>query len=262
VKITSSFSRCAISLFFAIVLLAPIAALSADMPNLCGRWALIEIMPAIAELPFFNQVELTTISALLVDIAQDGLQLTMNYTYAYIDVIMDPPVVHTVVPDAFVASLNGPPHKGRLEETENGWRFIQERYIEVRGAVLDDPENDPLPTNPHDSRLVDQDGDGHPGLTVPVVAVGIVSGDTYVVHRLIYALAGSLIDNDTIRGTIDWVAEQTVVAATDPFLSMSYTYRPDPDPNVRRFIMRRVDQGWDDATLRSHLPDLIALMTP
>ncbi len=255
-------SPCVICIYIVIALLTPAVSVSADPPDLCGRWALIEIMPAIAELPFFGEVELTTTSGLFVDIAQDELQLTLTYSYSFIDAIMNPPFVHITVPDAFVASLTDPLCKGSLKKTKSGWRFVQERHIEVRGAVLDDPENDPLPTNPRDGRVVDQDGDGNPGLTVPVVAVGIVSGDTYVVHRLSYALEGSLIDDDTIRGMIDWTGEQIVLAATDAFLSMSYTYRPAPDPTLRCFVMRRVDDGWTDATLRSNLAALIALMPP
>jgi len=229
-----------------------------DPPDLSGRWALVEVMPGVADLPFVGHVELTTISGLFVDIGQDGCGLSMTQTYAFIDVEMHPAVVKTTVPEVFVSCLPSVVQTATLRRAAGGWAMSGATLVQVRGAHLAGSEGDPLPTSPDDSRVVDEDGDGHPGLTVHVRLAGIVSGNTYVIQRLTTALRGTVEDANTVTGTVDWTGEEIVLAASNPLLKMSYTYEPDPTSSENVFVMRRVDATWTAQTLRDHLPDLLA----
>jgi hypothetical protein len=110
--------------------------------------------------------------------------------------------------------------------------------------------------------VIDQDGDGHPGLTVPVNVAGLVSGDTYVVQRLRFALTGMLVDADTISGSIEFSSEQNVIAASDALLLMSYAYRPHPNLSRHAFVMRRVGFEWTCETTRERLPSLLSPTRP
>jgi hypothetical protein len=231
--------------------------LSLVPPDLSGRWAMVEVMPAMAMFPFVGDVALTTIVTALVDVEQAGTSLLLRDVYCFIDVQMDPPVVESRVPERFMQSLRPAPRTAELEPTGDGWRFVQSPRVEVRGANLADPDSDSLPTDAFDSRVVDQDGDGHPGLTIPVTVAGVVAGDTYVVQRLRTALSGRVVDPDTIVGSIDWVSEQNVLAASDALLTMSYTYRLHPDAARHVFVMRRVDLNWTCQTTRERLPSLL-----
>jgi hypothetical protein len=85
----------------------------------------------------------------------------------------------------------------------------------------------------------------------------VVAGDTYVVQRLRTALSGRVVDPDTIVGSIDWVSEQNVLAASDALLMLSYTYRLHPDAARHVFVMRRVDLNWTCQTTRERLPSLL-----
>ncbi len=223
---------------------------------------MVQVMPAIASLPFFGDVELTTIATALVDIEQQGTYLTLHNVYCFTDIQMDPPVVETHVPERFVSSLQPTSRTASLEETEGGWSFFEPSVTEVRGAVLADPEHDALPVDALDPRVVDQDSDGHPGMTVQVAVAGLVAGDTYVVQRLQFSLAGRVVGPDTIAGSIAWSSEQNVLAASDDLLRMPTTYRPHPDAARHVFVMRRVDDAWTCETTRERLPSLLNSVLP
>lgn len=231
--------------------------LSLAPPDLSGRWAMVEVMPAIASLPFVGDVELTTIVTALVDVEQDGTSLLLRDAYCFIDVQMNPPVVESRVPERFTQSLRPSPRTAELRMSEAGWQFVQPPVVEVRGASLADPERDSLPLDAFDSRVFDQDGDGHPGLTIPVTVAGLVAGDTHVVQRLRTALSGWVVDLNTIVGSINWSSEQNVLAASDALLTLSYSYRLHPDAARHAFVMRRVDQEWTCDTTRERLPSLL-----
>ncbi len=250
---------CAVVIALLALRAAPIVCGDVSMPppDLSGRWALVEVMPAISSLPIFGDVELTTISTALVDVEQEGTRLVLHDIYCFTDVQMNPPVVETRVPERFISSLHPAPRAAALEESDGGWAFLQSFVTEIRGAILADPEHDPLPVDPFDPRVVDQDGDGHPGLTVSVAVAGLVTGDTYVVQRLRFALAGRIVDPDTIVGSIDWSSEQNVLAASDALLQMPTAYRPHPDAARHVFVMRRVGGEWTCETTRERLPSLL-----
>jgi len=220
---------------------------------------MVQVMPALTSLPLVGNVELTTISTALVDVEQTGTSLVLRDVYCFTDVRMTPGVASSRVPDAFIASLTPAPRLASLESCDGGWCLVQPAVVEVRGAVLGDPFCDPLPTDARDPRVWDQDGDGHPGLTVDVTAAGFVSGETYVVQRLQFSLLGRIVDDDTICGWMSWTSEQDVVAASNSLLRMSYEYRPHPDPARSVFAMRRADPSWTCETVRALLPELLRI---
>ena len=55
------------------------------------------------------------------------------------------------------------------------------------GIELADPANDPLPSDPDDPRIVDDDGDGNPGVTAHIEVSEDVQGDLFIARREIFA---------------------------------------------------------------------------
>ena len=51
------------------------------------------------------------------------------------------------------------------------------------GVDLEDPANDPLPTDPEDPRIADDDNDGIPGVTTRVRVTEDVQGELYIARR-------------------------------------------------------------------------------
>ncbi len=89
------------------------------------------------------------------------------------------------------------------------------------GIRLDDPFNDPLPTDPNDPRIVDDDGDGKPGLTVTIEVTPEFIGELYIARREIFAFEAFLTEPDLLTGVVTDDSEQLVIGASDPVFASS-----------------------------------------
>ena len=230
------------------------------LPDLSGRWVTVQRLVAIAELPFLGEVTILTTVGLFSEVCQSGSQLTLEDAYCFTDVDLSTDLFATDISDATMQSIRPDPRNAGLRIEDGETWFVQDWHTEVRGAVLDDPVNDELPNYRSDPRVVDMDGDGQIGFTIPAAIVGMFGGDTYVVQRFRYRLEGKLVDPDTIIGTVEWSTEQVVLWATDALLLMSYTQSIDPDPTVHRFLMRRIDETWSCDSSRERLLPLFELL--
>lgn len=79
------------------------------IPDLAGRWAMVQVYPQIAVLPFAGEVTRTSYVVQLVEIAQDGGTLTMRDSYCLTFVDDGTALVTTGIPTAFMAALR--PHQ-------------------------------------------------------------------------------------------------------------------------------------------------------
>lgn len=231
-----------------LLVLAASPLFASEPPDLSGTWAMIQFMPEVANLPFIGEVMITAVVGLLVQVEQDGTALTMRDTYCHTEVLSDKTILTSVVPDLVMASLDPAPRTACLEPLPQGWKLVQNPHLEVRGAVLESPTTDPLPLGRWDPRVVDMDGDGHPGFTITVSAFALITGDTYVVQRLGYTAESSDVNASAFEGSIEWSSEQIVIGGTDALLMMSYESWHHPTPARHRFVMRRLadDAGYDD----------------
>jgi len=242
----------------AIVLLltAAGAAGSTAVPDLAGTWAMIQIYPEIATFPFVGDLMRTSIVGQLVNVEQTRSRLIMTDRYCVTSVDDGTPLVRTEIPDAFMAALRPAPRSATLEAAGGAFRFVQPEYIEVRGALLSRPEEDPLPAGADDPRVTDPDGDGRPGLTVRVAILGLIEGEVYVVQRIRYRLSGIVVDPETIRGGIEWTNEQHALGGSNPLLHAQTPSRPAPDRSAHRFLMIRVPAAYSCEDLRQDLAEL------
>ncbi|MDT8435582.1 MAG: hypothetical protein RRA92_02390 [Gemmatimonadota bacterium] len=154
--------------------------------------------------------------------------------------------VRTVLDSAYVAAL--PAWEARVEvesraEAESGpaeeasagqWTVRVAEHAAVVGARLDDPGFDPLPAEADDPRVTDPDEDGEPGVTVRVE--GFVSGEVYLVQRLVRGLEGTLDAAGRMRGRVTGRTEQRTIGASNLLLrAFTPTFEPDPDPARNTF---------------------------
>ena len=247
------------------LLVAGAASASADetpLPDLTGRWVMVQHLSTYAVLPIVGEIYLTTTIGLFSDVTQTGSAVALRDAYCFTDVDVTSILFGTAIPDATMQSLRPDPRLAEIVSDGEALRFVQEWHTEVRGAELDDPINDPLPAYPSDPRLVDQDEDGKIGITIPAEIIGLLEGETYAVQRFRYRLSGDFVDDDTIVGLVEWTTEQTIVSATDALFFMPFTQVTDPDPERHRFAMVRVDETWDCETAREQLETLLALLPP
>lgn len=227
------------------------------LQNLEGRWAMVQVYPQIALLPFAGEVSRTSYVVQWVEVEQDGATLTMRDSYCLTFVDDGTPLVTTEIPASFMAALRPLDRTATLSEEGDAIVFVQPPYVEVRGAVLENAESDALPTDPDDPRVFDQDGDGHAGMTVLVKILGIIEGQTYVVQRVRYALLGRVVGPDRIEGSIEWSDEQTVLEATNALLKVDTIGVPDPDPTKHIFVMTRMQESRSCEWLGQHWWELL-----
>jgi hypothetical protein len=229
-------------------------------PDLSGDWATVQSLVATADLPIVGNIFIDTIVGALTHITQSGSSLVLQDRYCFTDATPSTFLFTTQIADQVMQSIHPEPRQAELMMQDCDLRLVQDWYTETRGAALEDPWNDPLPTDPQDPRLVDLEGDGHPGMTIQASILGVFSGEGYAVQRYSYRLDGSVVNADMIVGFIDWTSEQVLLAATHPLFMETFTDGTDPDATKHRFVMVRVDEEWTAQTLREHLPELLSLL--
>jgi len=90
----------------------------------------------------------------------------------------------------------------------------------VVGAKLDDPMTDPLPTPDSPAAAVDEDDDGHPGVTIEASTILCEApAALYASLRVVLDLRGEVDDLDHIAGGVDAALDQTVLGWSDDCLA-------------------------------------------
>ncbi len=115
----------------------------------------------------------------------------------------------------------------------------------VAGAALDDPEHDPLPSADDLDRAVDDDGDGHPGVTIEAkVLTCEATAQVYVALRTGATLHGEVAGGDAISGQADVWLDQSVLGVSDDCVAPAANIRVDIVPGST-FEARRAPSSWD-----------------
>lgn len=139
-----------------------------------------------------------------------------------------------------------------LSVTANGTGFdiATTQGVTTRGVDLADPMNDTMPTEASDSRVVDQDTDENPGISL--VITGALQGELYVIHRHKASLTGSLESDTRISGRTAWTTDQVILGASSEFLAeQDPKPQTHPDPSKSTFVMVKADAGDDCAALNA-----------
>lgn len=192
--------------------------------------------------PSNRYLRVRTTSVLLHEVYASDAGLTVRTRYCSVE---QAPLgrVRTSLGPAFVAAM--PVWESSLtvdgESGSPGAVRIADHTMTL-GADLEDPENDPLPQDADDPRVVDADEDGHPGVTVDVD--GLVSGQVYLVQRLVRGLRGTAGRDGRMTGNVMGTGDQRVIGASSGILrtfTPQFEHNPDPDRNT--FIWVPVPDG-------------------
>ncbi len=210
------------------------------LPDLSGTWAVLQVSAQIGAVPILGERPRNGTSLALSVVAQGGTRLHGTESACSTTLDLGTSLVTMEIPAAFIASLPATQWDAELSWTGVAWRFERPWVTTVNGAVLADPLNDPLPTSPDDPRVVDQDGDGKPGLTVRITIIGFISGEVYVVQRDRSRLVGTVVSADAIDGLLEWTSEQSVLGASSSAFLGGTAARLDPVPEHSFFRARRV----------------------
>ncbi|MCC6551600.1 MAG: hypothetical protein IT372_01090 [Polyangiaceae bacterium] len=225
-----------------------------SVTDVTGRWAYLEVgsqliqAPAVGD-PFHNGI----VSLLILEQTQTGSDVAV--TGEYCDHYTHDPdaVVHAVIPAAYLSALKPVTRTG----TFSGGAYHLAPLAEVVGAALAAPDTEDLPVAPDDPRVIDEDSDGKPGVTIALT--GLIDGEVYAVERKKTELDGVAASPDRIEGLLTFSSEQSVLAS-DPASIKSTTDAtqsyPDPEPCNSYFRMVRIPDTADCATVKQDFATL------
>ncbi|MBM4375858.1 MAG: hypothetical protein FJ095_12295 [Deltaproteobacteria bacterium] len=235
----------ALSLALATLPLAPASVARAETGPLAGRWAFLQVTTSAAEIPVIGKVYATTSAVSIHKLKHKGNRLRGKGRICRIDLDSGSPLVKTAMPEALLASLPAPRIDAQVQEDGGAWRFSQARQTIVLGAKLDAPTTDALPRLLGDPRIIDQDGDGAPAVTIRVS--GIVSGELRVVQRSWTELSGRGASSERIEGSLAFGTEQVILDATSSMLKTAPPQAPEPSRSYFRLVKLSKGASCSDA---------------
>lgn len=214
---------------------------SAQAPDISGVWAHLQVTSSITNAPVLGTINLKTITTIRLEVIQKDTDLLITFEPCAIESESSSPFFSVTFPEAFIRYMGIDIKPARLESQENSWQLFQPRYTIVRGVRLQDPEKDPLPADPNDPKIFDQDKDGKPGMTIRVNVLGFIEGEIYIIQRDWNSLRSTILNTMIIDGLIEWGSEQVVIGASNPLLAGQSENIPDPKPENSFFRTTRVE---------------------
>ena len=162
--------------------------------------------------------------------------------------------IQVVIPAAIPQSIEAPVTTLNVWEQDGVINWTRPLVVAPIGIRLDDPVNDPLPMDPADPRIWDQDGDGSPGVTVNVE--GFASGDLYIIQKQISSLNGVINDSGELEGFVVDDSEQYTIGSTNPLLNQQIPSVPNPDRTLSTLRSVRMTEPVDCAWLLENQANL------
>jgi hypothetical protein len=214
-----------------------------NVSSVAGTWVIRILGTQIVKAPLVAKpLYPKTLFYMLVNMTQSGTDIVVDGRYCDRAEIDEPGSLATaVIPDKWAHTEKTVRRPGTLVVGADGVSVLTlPLFTELAGAVFD-PNTDPLPTTVSDPRVIDEDNDGHPGITVNLT--GIVNGSLYSVQRQVTAVTAIAVAPDRFEGVLDFKSEQTVLDSTSTTLTAMYgqsTTSPDPTACDSTFAMVRI----------------------
>ncbi len=219
--------------------------------ELVGRWAHFDVVA-------YEDGDLKTliISYGFNDFSHVDGRIVDTAEFCFSEQRTDQPI-ETSLSDAATQAIRPPSTPVEVDVVDGTLRVRRAATPTPVGIRLDDPANEPLPTDPDDGRIVDDDGDGKPGITVTIRVTDDLAGELYIARREIFAYEALLVDPDTLSGIVTDDSEQLVIGASDPiFAGSDANWVQHPDLTKSPIILERVQPDWDCERLAAERDEL------
>lgn len=226
-----------------------LASVSTTVPvgaQLEGRWAHYDVVADEDD-----DLKTLIISYGFNDFTLDDGVVIDQASFCFSEQRTDQPIT-TALSDAATQAIQPPPTEVDIDMVVGVLRLTRPASPTPVGIRLDDPFTESLPTDPNDPRIVDDDGDGRPGITVSITVTDDLRGELYIARREIFAYEAFLTTPDRLDGVVTDDSEQLVIGASDPIFATSpANWRQHPDPTKSPVLLVRVDGEWDCERLRT-----------
>lgn len=218
---------------------------SSTLDRLEGRYAHYDVVA------YEGDMKTMIISYGFTDYDRVGDRLRSHDTFCFSEARTDQPV-QISFSDAATQAIKPVPVD--VEVTGNGRRARVTRPETPTGigVRLKNPAEDPLPTEPDDPRIADDDHDGKPGVTAAITVSPTLRGEVYIARREIFAYDVDEQPDGSLTGVVRDRSEQLVVGASDPlFQRSSGQWRQHADLTKSPIILKPVGRSWDCERLKA-----------
>jgi hypothetical protein len=227
-------------------------ALPPEAEQLVGRWAHFDVV-AYEDTDMASSI----ISFGFNDFSIVDGELVDQASFCFSEQRTNQPIT-TSISDAATQAIKPPSTPVEVEEVDGVLTIRRPATPTPVGIRLADPVNDRLPTDPADPRIVDDDGDGNPGVTVKIKVTDDFGGELYIARREIFAYDAALVSPDRLEGTVDDHSEQLVIGASDPvFATSKAQWVQRADRSLSPIVLVRVDDSWDCERLAAERATLL-----
>ena len=229
-----------------------------DYPDMTGTWANLTVFKGSSKVPVIGStLPAWAIMVSKVDIfSQEEGILNAHTEMCRLKTGVGTSLISAVVPDSFAESLGNVDKTFYLSYGENGEiKFHQDKLWEVRSCTLDDPENEPLPSDINDPRVFDADGTGINGLKI--MTKGALNADAEILQKVSTILDGVIDENGEVHGITTWFEAQSVMWTSSSLLQNGAPTSPaGADPSESVFIFKRIDPSWDCSEVKAKSAEL------
>ena len=208
--------------------------------DLLGRWAHYDVVAYEG-----GGLKTLIVSYGFNDFTEVDGRIVDRSTFCFSEQRTDQPI-ETSLSDAGTQAIRPPSTPVDVDVVDGRLRVRRPATPTPVGIRLADPATEALPKDPADPRIVDDDGDGKPGVTVRIRVSDDLSGELYIARREIFSFEAFQEAPDRIEGVVTDGSEQLVIGASDPiFATSNGQWVQHPDLAKSPIILRRVDRSWD-----------------
>lgn len=201
--------------------------------DLSGTWVLVSDWSTCVTVG--DKFELRNYEISRVQIVQEGLAL--HETREDCSVVNTPLLAQTtVVPPPAVQSANPMKSTAFMPSTLPGMPYTGGVEVQTWGLKFGDPLTESMPVDETDSRIVDSDNDGHPGVTLKVGGIC----ELYAIQRAVMVRTGAMDKNGILSGGGTRNIVQVALGASSGFCATQFTTVSNQTDN--HWKMRRVDK--------------------
>ena len=242
-----------------VALLNPSALLSKDLkvPNeliderskFTGRYAYYDIV-AYAERIGFLDMKTFVISYGLTDLVMKNGVLKSIDRFCFSEHLSNLPFT-TQVNDEFTRAIIPKAVSMEVWKEDGKIKLYRPRTPTALGVGARDLQDEKLPTSSSDSRLIDADNDGKPGVTVNIKLYNKFDAELYITRKEVFEYYMTVEEDLSIRGTVIDNSEQSIVGAKPSFLKSQRNPRQNPDLKLSPVILEPVASDYSCEELKN-----------
>lgn len=192
-----------------------------SFPDLSGVWAQKHWYSSKAKVYTFDNALGWIRTYFIVRQEMKDNLIEIESKICHIKIANDTEMMNLLIPETYVEALKVQNKKAEIQKNDRGEiLFYQPVFWEVRSIdknAYSDSESYTLPVSPGHPDVEDWDNDGEPGLR-SLVKTTIVNGEIHTVQKVSHELAGKVISEDRISGTVSWTDEQEVLKSDSDFI--------------------------------------------